>query len=180
MMKDNTSILIGMLLLAVSAVHAETYTFVGGSSSGNIWNDADNWEDSSQMHTGYPNGDDDDAIIPAGKIVEVRTTATTGSINVGRDGSSIGAIMIQAGDLKLGNDRDVDSIVNGYVLFQDCAVSGDCLGELVLAGGEQQTIKSTGGYAGEIRGANNWDPIPGYGVLHRGAIAALTPADDTL
>lgn len=137
----------------------EVYTYVGGDHG--AWNSSANWSPS----TGYPDDDEDDAIIPAGKIVGVYTTSTTGSINVQQhENGTRGVIVINLNaTLELGTDRsNVVSVVNGYVVFQGCSIEHTdpcpenlCPATLRLMD-DDVTITSDTGKNGEIRGRANW------------------------
>lgn len=113
--------------------------------------------------TGYPDDDEDDAIIPAGKIVGVYSTSTTGSIDVRESGGSRGVIVINLNaTLELGGETAPDSIVNGYVVFQGCGIEEPagcpetlCPATLRLMY-DPVTITSDPGKNGEIRGRSNW------------------------
>lgn len=114
---------------------------------------------------GHPDDDEDDAIIPAGKIVGVYSTSTTGSIDVRESGGSRGVIVINLNaTLELGGETAPDSIVNGYVVFITSCVSqpmtscpsGYCPAILRLMY-DPVTITSDPGKNGEIRGRSHWD-----------------------
>ncbi|GIK17333.1 MAG: hypothetical protein BroJett003_22970 [Planctomycetota bacterium] len=136
----------------------EVYEYVGGDYG--AWNSSSNWSPS----TGYPDDDEDDAIIPAGKTVEVISTSRTGSIDVRESGGSRSVIKIyENATLELGGETAPDSIVNGYIVFiSSCqslpmtsCPSGYCPAILRLMW-ETVTITSDTGKNGEIRGRSHW------------------------
>jgi len=160
------AVVVGFGGMAVRAKALTTYTFQPSSGD---WNVASNWRDGNNQINGYPDGDDDDAIIPAGLTVRVDSTSVTGSIEVQQDVYGVrGVIIISSdeGELRLGNDRDVDSVVNGLVVFDGCPVPiyeacpTECPDYLCPAiirlMKEEVTFTSDPGMNGEIRGKNIW------------------------
>ncbi|KAA0220021.1 MAG: hypothetical protein EDS66_15005 [Planctomycetota bacterium] len=139
----------------------EVYTFQPNSG---VWNDENNWRYGNNQIGGYPDDDEDDAIIPAGKTVEVVSTSRTGSIEVRESGGSRGVIKIyENATLELGGETAPDSIVNGYIVFiSSCqslpmtsCPSGYCPATLRLMY-DPVTITSDPGKNGEIRGRSHW------------------------
>lgn len=150
--------------LPVAAYEVYTFEPPNQGTSG-PWNDQNYWLNSQQQHNGYPDDDNDDAIIPAGLTVEVHSTSTTGSVNVQESGGSRGVIKIfEDAELQLGTDRtNVVSVVNGYVVFITSCIglpmtgcpSGYCPATLRIMF-NPVTITSDSGKNGEIRGRSHW------------------------
>lgn len=149
---------------AVPAASAfEVYTYVGTNDGD--WHSSSNWEDSQQQHTGYPDDHTDDAIIPATKRVTIsRPTEQqywieVGSIEVQESGGNRGVVTIfDAAAMRLGNDREKDSVVNGYVLFKGCVEQSNCIGTIEV-NRNNTVIRSDTNKNGEVRGMRNWDRL---------------------
>ncbi|GIK17336.1 MAG: hypothetical protein BroJett003_23000 [Planctomycetota bacterium] len=146
----------------------EVYTFQPTSG---VWNDENNWRYGNNQIGGYPDDDEDDAIIPAGMTVNIpaNTISITGSINVQQhENGTRGVVAIHRdnGELRLGNDRDVESVVNGFIVFLDCPIetSTSCPTQcpsyscpaIIRLMHDEVTITSDPGMNGEIRGHKLW------------------------